>query len=159
MNKNLLMVVGTVTLIGAGVMSSTPAYAQDASGQNPFQTLVQQLADKFGLKKDDVQAVFDAHRDEMKADREKRQEDRLSTLVSEGKITESQKALILQKTKELQAKKESFQNLSRDEIRTKMQKERADLEKWAKDNNIDLQYVLGPFGHGFHMGFRMGMKN
>lgn len=162
MNKKLLLVLGAITIIGVGVLGSSQAFAQESIAQNPVNSLVQKIADKFGLNRDDVQAVFTEHKSEMKANMSARQEDRLSKLVSEGKITEAQKTLIINKQKELTEKRaanrDSLKDLSREEIRSKMEAERAELEKWATDNGIDIKYLMGPFGRGFHMGFRPGIN-
>ena len=162
MNKKLLLVLGAITVIGVGVLGSNQAFAQESNTSDPINSLVQKIADKFGLNRDDVQAVFTEHKSEMKVNISARQEDRLSSLVSEGKITEVQKTLIINKQKELvekrAANKDSLKDLSREEIRSKMEAERAELTKWATDNGIDMKYLTGPFGRGFHMGFRQGIK-
>lgn len=162
MNKKLLLVLGAITIIGIGALGSNQAFAQESNTPDPINSLVQKIADKFGLSRNDVQAVFTEHKDEMKANMSARQEDRLSNLVSAGKITEAQKTLIINKQKELAEKraanKGSLKDLSREEIRSKMVVERTELEKWAADNGIDMKYLMGSFGRGFHMGFKPGMK-
>lgn len=162
MNKKLLLVLGAITIIGVVVLGSSQAFAQESTTQNPVSSLVQKIADKFGLNKDDVQAVFSEHKNGVNANHSVRQEDRLSKLVSEGKITEAQKTLIINKQKELTEKraanKDSLKDLSKEEIRSKMEAERAELEKWATDNGIDIKYLMMGPGRGFHMGFKPGMK-
>lgn len=162
MNKKLLVMLGAVTIVGMSVLGSGQVFAQESTTQNPVSSLVQKIADKFGLNKDDVQALFSEHKNEVKAKHSARQEDRLSKLVSEGKITEAQKTLIINKQKELTEKraanKGSLKNLSKEELRSKMEAEHAELEKWAIDNGIDLKYLMGAFGPGFKMGFKFGMR-
>lgn len=162
MNKKLLVMLGAVTIVGTSVLGTNQVFAQESTTLNPVSSLVQKIADKFGLNKDDVQAVFTEHKSEVKAKHSARQEDRLSKLFSEGKITEAQKTLIINKQKELAEKraanKGSLKDLSREEIRSKMEAERAGIEKWATDNGIDIKYLMGPFGRGFHMGFKPGIK-
>lgn len=162
MNKKLLLVLGALTIIGVGVLGSSQAFAQESNTKEPVDSLVQKIADKFGLNKDSVRAVFTKHKSEMKVNMSSHQEDKLSKLVSEGKITEAQKTLIKNKQKELEEKraanKGQLKDLSREELRSKMEAERAELEKWAKENGIDIKYLMGPFGRGFHMGFKHGIK-
>lgn len=76
-------------------------------------------------------------RSEKKSLMQKNLEANLAQLVKDGKITEDQKNKILNKTKELQTQHEA---------------KKTELEKWAKDNNIDLQYFR--FGHVMR-GFRL----
>jgi DNA invertase Pin-like site-specific DNA recombinase len=36
--------------------------------------------------------------------------------------------------------------MNKDEIKTAMDKQRTDLENWAKDNGIDVKYLMGGRG-------------
>lgn len=162
MNKKILLTVAAISIIGVGLLTSKTVFAQNIdNGQNPMSSLVAKIADKFGLKKEDVQAVFDQDRTEHQAEMEKTRvarqaemetkfEEQLSQDVTDKKITEAQKEFILAKRKELeanrQAKMESMKNLTDDERKTAMEKERAELETWAKENSIDLKYLMGGFG-------------
>lgn len=120
----------TVLLIGGASMS---AFAQ---GNNSDGSLVDRVASKFNLNKQDVQAVFDeekqAHQAERKAERSKD----LQSKVDDGTITADQKTAIEKKQEEMHAKREQS---------------RTDLEEWAKQNNIDVKYVM--------MGGRGGMQS
>ena len=73
---------------------------------------------------------------------------RLSALVTQGKITVDQKKLIEDKFKSLfmekQQLKTDWKGKTRDEIKALHEKERTELESWAKDNGIDLKLL----GHG-----------
>lgn len=156
--------LAAITVTAAAVMAwgamSIYAHGWGGADQN---TLVQRLVQKFGLKTADVQSVFDTVHEERQAQMEQKIADRLDTFVKDGKITEAQKRLILAKHEELQKNREAdlqaWQNLTPEERRTKMDAQRTDLENWAKQNNIDVQYVLG-FGRemGRGMGRGMGMN-
>lgn len=148
MNKKVLFTAAAVTVLGG---SLALAGAQTASAQvavNPndhMSSLAQKIANRFGLNKDEVQAVFEQDRQERHAEMEKAYQDYLTKEVSEGNITESQKQLILEKRAELEAKREatmeSFKNMSDEERKAAMESERASLEAWAKENNVDLKYL------------------
>ena len=120
----------TVLLIGGASMS---AFAQ---GHNSDGSLVDKVASKFNLNKQDVQAVFDeerqAHQQEQKANKSAD----LQSKVDDGTITADQKATIEKKLEEMHA--------SREQSKTA-------LEDWAKQNNIDVKYVM--------MGGRGGMQS
>lgn len=159
MNKKGIFTAVAITVLGVGAFATTQSFAQTTTDTtSPMSSLVKSIADKFGLKQADVQAVFDTHKSDMQKKREANFEKRLSTLVTEGKITETQKQLILTKHKELEAARQtSMQNLksmTQAERKAAMDKERTDLESWAKSNNIDLQYLMpergmkGQRGHG-----------
>lgn len=158
-----MLSAAAISVLGAGIMTASTAFAQSTTtAQDPMSSLVQKIADKFNLNKDEVQAVFDeAHKErhtQMQADFEKQ----LSQYVSDGKITEQQKQLILEKRKEMEAdreaKKDAFKNLSDEERKSQMDQKKTELESWAKQNGIDLKYLMphggrGP-GMGGHGGFR-----
>lgn len=151
MNKKILLTIAAVSIVGAGLLTSTTVFAQNtAEGQNPMTSLATKIADKFGLKKEDVQAVFDAERQERQKEMETRYEDELSQAVKDGKLTENQKSLIIAKQKELNSNRqttmENMKNKTGDERKAAMKKERTDLETWAKENGIDIKYMRGGFG-------------
>lgn len=158
LNKKTMATVAAVSVLGAGILTASTAFAQqsDSSTQNPMSSLVEKIATKFNLNKDEVQAVFDEAHEERHAQMKADFEEQLSTYVSEGKITEEQKQLILKKREEMDAErkgnKDQFQNLSEDERRSQMEQKRADLEAWANENGIDLQYLMPRGGKGFGMG-------
>ena len=88
-------------------------------------------------------------------------QERLTQLVSEGKITEAQKQLIVTKMSELVAARAQEMDALKDktmaERKALMDQKRTELEAWAKANGIDTQYLM-PFGEGRGRGGHgMGM--
>lgn len=133
----LLILVATAALVVYGAASTS---AQDKKQAN--QPMIQRIAEKFDLKEDDVRAVFSEGRQTKHEYMQQQIEERLSQAVTDGRITETQKGLILDKYKELLEKRSmDFEN------RQMIDTERQDLEQWAKENGIDMMYVLG--GSGF----------
>ena len=100
-----------------------------------------------------MQAVFDEDRSERQAQRKELFEERLTQMVSDGKITEDQKKLILAKHEEMQSQREAqrdeFQNMTPEERRSAVEEHHEELESWAEDNEIDIGYL---FGFGRHKG-------
>jgi hypothetical protein len=159
MNKKTVLTAIAITILGTGMFASTRVFAQSAS--DPMSTLVTKIADKFGLKKADVQSVFDQDRSDRQAEMEAKFESTLTQAITDGKLTETQKQLIIAKRKELDAsrltsKPEDMQGKTEEERKaameankTKMETERKALEDWAKQNGIDTKYLMGGFGmHG-----------
>ncbi len=162
-----MLTAAAVTVLGAGILSASTAFAQQSttSEQDPMSSLVQKIATKFNLSQDDVQAVFDEEHEERHTQMEANFEQQLSQYVSDGKITEQQKQLIIEKRKEMASERESskdnFKNLSEDERKTQMNAKKTELEAWAKENGIDLQYLMPKGGRGGpgmagHGGFGQG---
>lgn len=73
----------------------------NAQASATYQSMVQRLAQRFGLKESDVQTVFDSAKNDRMARMQARQEQRLTQEVKDGKITEAQKTAILAKQKDL----------------------------------------------------------
>lgn len=152
MNKQSIAVIAAAVIIGVGTFGVSSVFAQDTTNAHPMDSLVQKIASKFNLKQNDVQAVFDEVRTERQKVMQTANEERLSQLVKEGKITEAQKQLLLQKHTEMQGKMgERMRNLSPDEKQSQRNAKRAEMETWAKENNIDVQYLMpqGEKGKGF----------
>lgn len=144
-----------VALVAGGGAAAVKAAANDsASGPT---SIITKLAQKFGLKEADVKAVFDEEFAARKADMEVKAQERLTKLVTDGKITEAQKQLIVAKQQELEAARatemESLKDKTPEERKALMDQKRTELESWAKTNGIDLRYLM-PMGHG--MGGRGG---
>lgn len=163
MKKKTIITAGVIAAFGLAILTSSAVYAQ---GNNQgMTTIVQRIAKKFNLNESDVQAVFDAERDERMAEMNKKFEDRLSSLVSSGKLTEDQKQKVLAKKKELEASRksdfENFKNMTDEERKAEIDKRRTELESWAKENGIDLKntlFFMGMKGHGSGMGKTFHMR-
>ncbi|EKD86122.1 MAG: hypothetical protein ACD_37C00459G0003 [uncultured bacterium] len=141
----MLFPVMALAVLAGGLLTVTNASADDSL--NTHDTIVQKIADKFGLNKDEVQKVFDEERTARQAEMQTKNAERLDQLVKDGRITEAQKTLILNKQKELQAKhqanRDSFKDKAPGEMKTQMEAERTALEAWAKENGINIEYLHG----------------
>ena len=155
-NKKLVvgaLIAGTIGLGGVASVSAATT-TTDAS----YSPIVEKIANKFNLNKDEVKKVFDEQHKEREAERQKTLEDKLTQAVKDGKITEDQKTKLLTKLEELHKTREANrQNVkeAKQNMRQTMQKERTELEQWAKDNGINNLRDLLPTppagGHGRHM--------
>lgn len=156
MRKQILLTaaaifLGTLALVGVG-----KAYAA-VQGQS----LVQMMASRFNLNPSDVQSVFDQYRGQQQQVRRQNLSDRLEQAVKDGKITESQKALILTKLSEFQDKHktdlQNWKNMTSDQRKAAQQSQKQDLQNWATQNGIDFN-VLRPYlgGRGMKMGMMRG---
>jgi Skp family chaperone for outer membrane proteins len=156
MTKKTMIIVAAVSVLSGGLVVATNAFAQTPAGQSSMPSLVQEIADKFHLNTGDVQSVFNQHRQEMTTKREANYESYLQNLVNTGKITDAQKQLILNKHKELMSQMQSnlknFKTMTPAQRKAQMQASMQDLQSWAKQNNIPLQYLgMGRFGKfGWH---------
>lgn len=165
--KKTILTMFVVGFIGYGLVGAGNAYAQETAARpNMFSTLVEKIAAAFNLDKAKVQEVVTQvesdHRAERQAEMKDRQEEKLSQLVTEGKITEAQKQAIIKKQAEMKAQysSDAFKNMTQEQRSAAMEKHRTEMNTWADSQGIDPQYLMqGKGGRGFGMkgGFG-GMK-
>ncbi len=164
MTRKTIFTIFAITIVSAGVLGTTHAFAENTtSDTNPMSSLVAKIAAKFNLNQADVQAVFDAQREDRQKQMETEYTNQLTKLVTEGKITESQKQLIITKHAQLEANhqtsKDSMKNMTADERKAAMDKEKQVMQDWATQNGIDLQYLMLGRAGGGHMGHpRSGLQ-
>jgi hypothetical protein len=131
-----LIAGGAIAMVALALIGTGTIYAQSTTTAG--ESIVDRIAARFNLNKDDVQKVFDEQRDEKKAQRQQALEDKLNQLVKEGKLTEDQKTKLLAKLNE---RKDNWQ----------------DFENWLKENNIDMNALGLNFGKGMGaMGMHKG---
>lgn len=161
MNKKLLIpvlalaIVGTVSVVG--MMGAENAYAETSSDSVP--SIVQRIAERFGLNTGEVEGVFDEIRQEKHEGRAGMMEEKLNEAVSAGTITEEQKTAFLAKKEEMFQSKGDFQDLSWEEKHQQMQKMHDEFKSWAEETGIDLAGLdlgLGGRGHGGYGGHIKG---
>lgn len=128
----------------------------NADRPNYMQSLMDKLVSKFNLNQTDVESVFSEVRDEKHEYMESRMADRLTQAVEDGKLTEDQKQLIIQKHEELEASRPDW-SADREAMRETMQAHHEELQQWAQDNDIPLEFLnMGGYGRG---GKGMGGMN
>lgn len=123
-----VLAVGAVSAIAVGATSF--ASAQSATSGD---SLIDKIATKFNLNKDEVKAVFDEDHAAREAERLADVSQDLQDAVDAGELTSDQKTLIENKLKETQAARDA---------------ERTALETWASDNGIDAKYIMMGGRHG-----------
>lgn len=159
--KKQLVIASAVATLGLAGLAGGAAFAtsQSDTGTN---SLVNAIATKFNLKTADVQAVFDANKAQMHAEREQQVKNQVAQFVKDGKLTQAQADKINAKRAELEkareAERAADQNLTesqrqakREQMRTQMDAKKAELDTWLKDNGIDAQYrylLMSGHGHG-----------
>ena len=156
LHKNMLA-AGVVTTVAAGsLLGVSMASAQTSDGGT---SIVDRIASTFNLNRDDVQNVFDEQRQERHEQMEQKHEEHLQQLVEDGTITSEQKDDLEAKHEEMRTLRESLkdQDLTREEMRNKMQEARSEFEAWAEDQGIDLESIR-PEGKDGMRGRHGGMR-
>ena len=149
MKKSLLIPALALTMVGT-VLFATQTFAQDTN--SPHATLVQHIAEKFNLNKDDVQKVFDEERANRESAQQTKFASRLDQYAKDGKITDAQKKLILDKMSSMNANRaeevEKLKSMTPDQRNATIKAQKDELKTWAKNNGIDLKSLLGVFSPG-----------
>ena len=154
LRKTIFFLTIVTILFGAGIFATSAIYADDVV----YRPIVQKISEKFNLDPKEVQAVFDEERADHFAEMQENYSDRLDQAVADGKITDVQKQLILDKHEEILAKFDEHKDLEPSEREQKMKELHDEVSQWLKDNNIPANFFEGPFMRGFHKGFKMGMR-
>lgn len=138
---SVLYAVAIGALLSTGVIGVATVSAQDFGRGNS------------DLKNSGTERMWRGFR---KVDREARCEESLAKAVSDGKLTEAQKTLLLKKRDAIRAERKSdidgWKSLTRSQRQEKVKSRRAELEQWAKNNGIDVKYLFLGDGRGEHSG-------
>lgn len=177
MQKKFIIPVMILAIASTTLFGIAHTYAGSTPEQRAkYPAVVQKIADKFGLKVTDVQAVFDQDKVDRQTEMQAKFEEQLTQAVTDGKLTEAQKQAIIAKRSELKTKMQSgtlkgqpegFKNMTETERKAaleqrkaEMEAQKTDLEAWAKENSIDLKYLyelgMGGFGFGGRGGHGFG---
>lgn len=172
--KKQLLIAGAMASIGiAGITGIGVANAETSStNSNPQTKLVEAIASKFNLNKDEVSKVFDEQRSAMEAERTAKADEALTQLVTDKKLTQAQADAIKAKRTEVQAARdadkpdraaresmtEEERKAEMEKRRSEMQTKRSELETWAKEQGIDTQYLRYVMGGGKHGGGPSGPR-
>jgi hypothetical protein len=152
MNKfspKLIIPVAALAVVVAGTYGITQAKADSSTGD----PLVQKIADTFHLDKSKVQAVLDQNHADRQKQMEANYEDRLTQAVKDGQLTQTQKDAVLAEHNQLKTEMDAARSSSETDRHSKMEQIRTEAENWAKQNNIDIKWLMpGPHGHMGPMG-------
>lgn len=147
-----MLAAGVVTTIAVAGVAGIGAASAHSNGND---TMVDRIATKFGLNRDEVQTVFNDQREEMHEQREERNATRLQELVDDGTLSAEQKTALEAKHEEMETAREALrdQNLSREEMREQMETSREEFKTWAESQGIDIDDIR-PEGMGNRQGPR-----
>lgn len=143
--KKPVLVAALAGLVGVSSLGVSQAVHAQSDHHN---TLVDKIAAKFNLNKDDVEKVFDENRAEHAAERKQEMEQELNQAVANGQITSQQKDEIVSKLEEVKSFFRSLKDKSPSERKTELKAKRIELLKWAKDNHIPKRFITPRGIHG-----------
>lgn len=149
LSKKIMVPIFAVTLTTAALFGANQLV--HAQGNGNSQTLVQMIAQKFGLDQSKVQSVFDEYKLNQVNKRQAQMKTKLDQLVSQGKITATQEQAILDEFAKLKSEYNpaSFKNMTRAQRQQQFANMQQELKSWAAQQGIDLSIL--PMGRGMGM--------
>lgn len=138
-----------LTVIGGSMILANPAHAADTWG--PRDEMVKELASKLGLPESKVQSAMDSIHDSHEKNRAEKMQEQLNLLVSQGKITNSQKNAFIAKQAEMKKEFDAIRadtSLSAAQKREKVKTIRDAFRSWLTEQGLDKVGIMnGKFGH------------
>lgn len=145
----------TLALLGITSTSASAFWPIDKdtadTTQSEFSPLIQKIMEKFSLNKDEVTTVMNEYREEHHNQMEARFQERLSSLVADGKLTNEQKTQLEAKHEEMEANHQELRSITGPEKREAMQAYHEEIQTWAEANGIDFDQIM-PMGGGLGKG-------
>ena len=156
--SKIIKIYSTIPVLALGMLAFIGLYGLStvrADGLDSYPSVIQKIAERFNLNEDDVQLVFDEHREERHVMMREQKEERLNQAVENGTITQDQKDLMTQHFKEMQAQMEELKNLDSKEQMEAIRALRDEAREWMETNDLDMSVFGGIKGRGFghHGGF------
>ena len=147
-SRTIALTALMAALAGTASLGVSAASAHDETGS----TLVDRLATRFNLNRDEVQQVVDEVRTERHQAHEARYAERLEQAVADGVLTTEQKDQLIAKHDELRAFVESLKATTPEERRAALKTKHEELRVWADQHDIPVRYLLGAGLRGHHPG-------
>jgi len=140
MNNKIKIAVISTMVVGISTLSVAPALASNQpEGKVSF---FEKVALMMGFKKNLTPEKQAEKIAQMRQKHEAKQEARLNSLVTEGKITEAQKNELKAKLDAIEATKEANAGKSKQEVKAATKTAREDLKAWAQANNLNLGDIM-----------------
>jgi len=140
MNNKIKIAVISTMVAGISTLSVAPALASNQpEGKVSF---FEKVALMMGFKKNLTPEKQAEKIAQMRQKHEAKQEARLNSLVTEGKITEAQKNELKAKLDAIEAIKEANAGKSKQEVKAATKTAREDLKAWALANNLNLGDIM-----------------
>lgn len=133
--KNFLLGLAALSVFAGGlILPSTLVHAEESGNYPP---IIEKLAQRFGLDREEVKSVFEEERTMREQERSERMEERLDTLVNDGVITEEQRQMLLQKLDLLRTKMSGASDFSHEERHAAMKQAHDELKSWLEDQGLE----------------------
>lgn len=152
MKKTIVLPVAALALMAMLAYGVGQVKADDQYKNHP---LVQFIAERFDLDEEEVLTAMEDFQEQRHEEMGVQFENRLTQAVLDGKITDEQREMILQKHEEMRVEQENnwmtLQDMTADERRDEIMARHEELKSWAEENGVDLSYFNVGVGRGQRM--------
>lgn len=145
--------ITAVGMAGVGSVGLVSAATNSAADGSAGTSIVDKIATKFNLNKDEVKAVFDEERSAHHVEMKEKRVERLAQAVTDGKLTQEQADHITAALAEIESLMSGATPGERsDEDHEQIKAKMDALRTWAEDNDIDVRSagLMMRGGHGGH---------
>ena len=137
----------TVLALGSGTVLASEGFAK--------RSFAAQLANRFNLDQEEVQAFLDDHHEEMKTQHEAKMQEHLEGLTINGTLSADQASALQAKLEEMHVATADLSDMNKEERMAAMQARHDEMQQWAKEHYIPLDALWqghrGPKGmHHLH---------
>lgn len=150
LQKKYVLPAIMLTILGGSMIAVRPAQAFFGS-DNGQDTMVKELATQLGVSEDKVKSAMDTIHQKHEQEREQKMQEKLDSLVSQGKITAEQKTAFVAKLAEHKKQMDAIRDdssLTDEQRREKMKTLHDELKQWLTDQGLsDIGIMGGKFGH------------
>lgn len=129
---------------------------RDVSATGVTSSIVSRLAERFGLKEEEVQEFFVEMHGERHEEAQVKHDGYMDSLVADGLLTEGQREELEAIRAEMHDNSGDYSDLTVEELQTRHQEYKADIKAWAEVNDVSLKTVFKSTKHtgkSHHGGF------
>lgn len=126
------ILAATAALVAIGGLTALGLTQVAAAGNTTYPAIIENIAKAFNVEPSKVQEIFENTRQQEK-------EERLSQLVTDGKITEAQKQALIKFHDEIDTERDKLkaEGKTRAEIREALKSTMEEHRQWLKDQGIE----------------------
>ena len=142
MNNKIRIAIISTAVAGTCVISASPVMAASYNESGQKINFFDRVALMVGFKKNLSPEKKAERINQMRQKRDAKLNSRLDALVTQGKISESQKTELKSKLEAIEAIKEANAGKSPQEVKAATKNAREDLKAWAQANNLTLGDIM-----------------
>lgn len=150
LQKKYVLPAIMLTILGGSMIAVRPAQAFFGPSDSQ-DSMVKELATQLGVSEDKVKSAMDTIHKKHEQEHEQKMQEKLDSLVSQGKITKDQETAFLAKLADQKKQMDAIHtdtSLTDEQRHEKMKTLHDEFQKWLTDQGLDKVGIMGgKFGH------------